>query len=143
MSEQEKFEQIEEPQDNHPSRRERRAQRRADRQAGGSGWFVGLILIVIGGLYLLHDMGYIPAFTNWWALFLLLPGVGVFSAALAAYRKNDGHWTPDVLGLLLFSLLFFGMTAVFLFELNFGWLLPLFLIAAGLLLLFSPKLAQR
>ncbi|MCL4262946.1 MAG: hypothetical protein KJ069_07010 [Anaerolineae bacterium] len=143
MSEQDKFEQVNESQDSYPSRRERRAQRRADRQAGGFGWFAGLILIVIGGLYLLHDAGYLPALTNWWALFLLLPGAGVLSAALGAYRQNGGHWTSDVLGLLLFSLLFFGMTAVFLFGLNFGWLLPLFLIAAGLLLLFSPKLAQR
>lgn len=143
MSQQEKFEKVEVPEDGYPSRRERRAQRRAARQSGGFGWFIGLLLIVIGGLYLLQDMGYLPTFTNWWALFLLLPGVGVLSAAISAYRQNGGHWTTEVMGLFLGSLLFFGITAVFLFELNYGWLLPVFLIAAGLLLLFSPKLAHH
>ena len=102
-----------------------------------------MLLIVIGGLYLLQDGGYLPTFTNWWALFLLLPVVGVLSAAIGAYRQNGGHWTSEVIGLFLGSLLFFGITAVFLFELDYSWLLPVFLIAAGLLLLFSPKLAHR
>ncbi|MFO7678916.1 MAG: hypothetical protein R6X34_02605 [Chloroflexota bacterium] len=125
------------------TRRERIDERRAKRQSGNLGWLMGLVFIGIGVFYLLYQFGYVTALTNWWALFLLLPGVGTLSAALGGYRRNGGHWTPEVIGLLLGSLLFFGVTAVFLFELNYSWVLPLFLIAAGLLLLFSPKLTRR
>ncbi|HEX6383589.1 MAG TPA: hypothetical protein VF177_02860 [Anaerolineae bacterium] len=146
MSDQAKFEEENEVQDRYTSRRqersERRAERRASRQAGGLGWLVGLVFIAIGVLYLLQDTGIMPALTNWWALFLLLPAVGTLSAALGAYRRNGGHWTADVTGPFLGGLLFLGLTAVFLFGLNFGWLWPLFLIAAGLLLLAGPLLGR-
>jgi hypothetical protein len=117
---------------------EQRAARRADRQAGGLGWIGGLVLIAIGVLYLLHDYGVLPTLTNWWVLFLLLPGIGTLSAAIGAYRRNGGQWTMEVTGPFIGGLLFLGMTAVFLFDLDYGWLWPLFLIAAGLLLLAVP-----
>jgi len=146
MSEQNKFEQMDDFQDRTPLRRpehlERRAERHATRRAEGSGWMVGLVLIAIGGLFLLHNAGILPTFTNWWALFLLLPGVGTLSAALGAYQRNGGHWTAEVTGPFLGGLLFLGLTALFLFDLNYGWLWPLFLIAAGLLLLFRPTLSR-
>lgn len=116
-------------------RSERRAARRADRQAGGLGWIGGLVLITVGVLFMLNNYGVIPTLTNWWALFLLLPGLGILSAALGAYRRNGGQWTMEVTGPFVGGVLFLGMTTVFLFELNYSWLWPLFLIAAGLLLL--------
>ena len=68
MSDQNNFEQMNNTQDKHTSRRQERqdhrAQRRADRQAGGLGWMAGLVLIAIGVLYLLHDAGILPTFTN-------------------------------------------------------------------------------
>jgi hypothetical protein len=123
-------------------RRERRAQRRADREAGGLGWMAGLVLMAIGVLYLLHNAGILLAFTNWWALFILLPGFGTLSAALGAYQRNGRHWTGEVTGLFLGGLLFVALTAVFLFNLSYSWLWPLFLIAAGLFLLFRPALSH-
>ena len=143
MSDQNK---LDETQNEYNSRRqeriERRAERRADRQAGGLGWFGGLVLITIGVLYLLHDYGVLPTLTNWWALFLLLPGLGTLSAAIGAYRRNGGQWTMEVTGPFIGGLLFLGLTAVFLFDLNYSWLWPLFLIAAGLLLLAAPMLSR-
>jgi len=116
-------------------RRERRAQRRADRQAGGWGWLVGLVFITIGVLYMLYVNGILPSLANWWALFLLLPAVGTLSAAFGAYRHSGDFWSLEVIIPFLFGMFFLGLTAVFLFGLNFGLLWPLFLIAAGLLLL--------
>jgi hypothetical protein len=130
------------PNSRRQERLERRAARRAGRQAGGVNWLIGFVLIAFGVLFLLVNAGILPALTNWWALFMLLPAVGVFSAALGAYRRNGGHWTPEVTGLLVGGLLFVALTAVFLFELNYGLLVPLFLIAAGLLLLAGPVLSR-
>jgi hypothetical protein len=122
---------------------ERREERRAEREAGGFSWMIGLILIVIGGLYLLQETGILPGFTNWWALFMLLPAAGVFSAAVGAYRRSGGQLTPEVIGLLVGSLLFVAMTGFFLFGVSFTWFVPLFLIAAGLFILFGPMVARR
>jgi hypothetical protein len=122
---------------------ERREERRSERESGGFSWMIGLILIVIGGLYLLQETGILPGFTNWWALFMLLPAAGVLSAAVGAYRRNGGQFTPDVIGLLVGASLFLVMTGFFLFGVNFTWFVPLFLIAAGLLILFGPMVARR
>jgi cation transport ATPase len=122
---------------------ERREARRAEREAGGFSWMIGLILIIIGGLYLLQQTGILPGFTNWWALFMLLPAAGVFSAAVSAYRRSGGQFTPEVIGLLMGSLLFLAITAFFLFGVSFTWFVPLFLIAAGLFILFGPIVARR
>lgn len=147
MSEQGKLEQNSDIQSGGPSprqeRSDRRAERRADRQEGGLVWVAGLVLIAVGVLYFLHDFGYLPTFTNWWALFLLLPAVGTLSAARGAYQRNGGHWTFEVAGPFIGGLLFLGLTAVFLFDLNYGWLWPLFLIAAGLLLIAAPMLSRN
>ena len=142
-----KIEQKGDTQGEHTSSRqeriERREERRAARRAGALGWIAGLILIVIGALYLLQDFGILPEFTNWWALFMLLPAVGTLSAALGGYRRNGGHWTPEVTAPFLAGLLFLDITAVFLFNLNYDWLWPLFLIAAGLFLLAAPMLSRN
>jgi hypothetical protein len=139
MSVQDKYEETIDNQDGAYSRRqtrlERRAERRANRYAGGLGWLAGLILVLIGALYLLNEIEVLPEMTNWWALFLLLPAVGILSAGLGAYRRNSGRWTPAVVFPLLGGVLLVGLSAAFLFGIDFGWLWPLFLIAGGLLLL--------
>jgi fatty acid desaturase len=138
MAVQDKYEATKDDQDSsEPSRRQRRLAHRADRQAGGLGWLVGLILVVIGLLYLLSELGIVSEVTNWWALFLLLPAAGFLSGAVGAYRRNGGRWTPEAVLPLLGSLLLAALAAAFLFGINFSWLWPLLLIAAGLLLLIG------
>ena len=146
MSKEEKFDQMNDTQDGYVSRRqtrrERIVERRANRQEGGLGWLIGLVFIGIGVFYLLYEFGYVSALQNWWALFLLLPGIGTLSAALGGYRRNGGHWTPEVTLPFIGGLLFLSLTAVFLFDLKYNWLWPLFLIAAGLLLVASSLLTK-
>jgi hypothetical protein len=130
------------PMSRRQERLQRRAERRANRYAGGLGWLAGLILIGIGAIYLLNELGILPELTNWWALFLLLPAVAALSAGVGAYRHNGGRWTPAVVFPLLGSLLLASLAAAFLFGFDYGWLWPLFLIAGGLLLLagtFFPR----
>ncbi len=122
--------------DKYRSRQEARLERRATRRAG-RGWLGGILLIALGALFLLQNVGYFPGFTNWWALFLLLPTLGIFSAALRTYQQNENQWNRQVMGLLLGGLFLFGFMIVFLFDLNLGLFGPLFLIGAGVLLLFG------
>jgi hypothetical protein len=124
-------------------RMERRAERRANRQAGGLGWVGGVILITIGVIYLLTNFGFLPTFDNWWALFILLPGLGTASAAIGGYRRNGGQLSFEVVMPLVASFFFLGLTLVFLFELNYTLVLPIFLITAGILMLFRPIFGQH
>jgi hypothetical protein len=117
----------------------RRSARRADRRAAGWGWLGGIVLIAIGALLMLQNAGYFPQFSNWWALFILLPAAGSFSAGLGAYRRSGDLWTREVVGLFLAAALFASLTAVFLFNLNLSIFGPLLMIGAGLLLLFGPR----
>lgn len=135
MSDQDTLEQMDDSMSRRAERKERVAQRRADRRDGGFGWMAGLVLIAVGILFMLYQYGILTNLTNWWALFMLLPGVGVFSAAVSAFRRNGGHWTGEVVGLLFATLFFVAMTAAFLFGFNLSWIWPLFIIGAGLLLL--------
>lgn len=144
MSDQTKLEPKSDTQGGYPSRRqariERRSARRADRQAGA--WLGGVLLIALGALFMLQNTGYVASFSNWWALFILLPAFGSFSAGWGAYQRNGGEWTREAVGPMLAGLLFLGLTAVFLFDLHYSWLWPLFLIAAGLLVLAAPMLSR-
>lgn len=128
-------------QDEQSSRAQRRAERRAARGEGG--WIVGIVLIAIGAIFMLQYAGFIPDFTNWWALFLLIPGVGTLSAALTAYRHNGGQWTTAVTVPLIAGLFFVFLTASFLFEFGLGLFWPLLLIGGGLLLLLKPRLTHN
>lgn len=146
MATQDKYDEAKVAQDGSLSARQkrvaRRAERRAGRQAGGMGWLVGVVLIAIGLVYLLTNSGIMSNLTNWWALFLLIPAAAILSAAVGAYRHNGGQWTMAVVGPLLGSLLLAGLSAALLFGFDYGWLWPLFLIAAGFLLLAGTFLSR-
>ena len=141
MSDQIKLEQKSDIQDKPTSRRqeriERRSVRRADRRAGG--WLWGVLLIALGALFMLQNAGYMASFSNWWALFILLPAFASFSAGWGAYQRSGGQWTRETVGPMLAGLFLLGLTAVFLFNLNLSLFGPLLLIGVGLLLLFGRR----
>ncbi|MFN2138061.1 MAG: LiaF transmembrane domain-containing protein, partial [Candidatus Promineifilaceae bacterium] len=135
MSDQDGFEQENGSRSRRAERRARIDERRDGRYEGGFGWMAGLVFIAIGVCYFLYQYGYLPALANWWALFLLLPAVGTLAAAVGAYRRRKHLWAPEVVGLFIAAIFFFSLTAAFLFSVDFSWLWPLFLIAAGLVLM--------
>ncbi len=122
------------------SRHRKRAERRETRNGGGLGPFAALVLIAVGTLYLLQQAKILPSLTNWWALFLLLPALGMISAGIGAFQQNGHEWTRVVVLPFLGGLLMVGLTAVFFFGLSLGWLWGLFLIAGGLLMIAMPML---
>ena len=53
-----------------------------------SGWILGLVLIAVGGVFLLQNSGFPVLVGNWWALFILIPAIGAFAAAWTLYQQT-------------------------------------------------------
>jgi hypothetical protein len=124
--------------DRRAARRQRRAERLADPSRGGA-WIAGVILIVLGGMFLLRNTGNLdlPLLENWWALFILIPAIGAFDTALRAYRNADNQVTAVVGSSLLVGLVLTAVSAAFFFEISWGYFGPLLIIATGIGIIFN------
>ena len=102
----------------------------------GGTWVTGLILILLGAMFLLRNTGTfdIP-FTNWWALFILIPAIGAFDSARRLYRDADNQLTAPARGSLLVGLVLTFITISFLFNLNMAVFGPVLIILTGIALL--------
>jgi uncharacterized integral membrane protein len=112
------------------ARREARWQRRAGRHYG---WIGGAILILLGLVFLLQNIG-ISFLENWWALFILIPAFWAYVAAWDTYKDN-GHMTRAAAGSLIVGILLTILSLVFLLNLAVGLFSPVLLIVGGLALL--------
>ncbi len=130
------------PQDWREMRREERRERieaRLERRfSGSSGWIGGAVLILIGIIFLLQNLGgfYLQ---NWWALFILIPALGAFGSAWNQYQ-HTGRLTAGARGSLIGGFVLLLISAFFLFGLSFGNFWPILLILAGLALLANAML---
>ncbi len=116
----------------------RREERRAQRGSATTAWVGGVILILLGIIFLLQNVrGFY--LNNWWALFILIPAVGSFADAWNGYRQS-GRLSRRVRGALISGCVFSLVTAAFLFNWNWGVVLPVLLIIWGLTLLLNSLL---
>jgi peptidoglycan/LPS O-acetylase OafA/YrhL len=121
-------------------REERRARRQARRESrSGGSWIIGSILVALGIVFLFQNMG---TFTldNWWALFILIPILGVFEEAWRSYKKADGHLTKRARGLILVGLVLVLVMVALLLEISWKFFGPLLLILAGIGILINMAL---
>ena len=142
--------QSSEPSQQPPTYRSLREQRRAERwarrearweqRAGRPGfwWVGGAFLVLLGVVILLDNMG-VTTLKNWWALFILFPAYGTFTAAIASFQ-NHGRLTRGSVGSFVWGVLFTALTLVFLFNLDLGLYWPVLLIAGGVGLLITAVL---
>lgn len=121
---------------------EQRAEHPVARQSGW--WLFGAILIVVGILLFLQNLG-MTTFDNWWALFILIPAGGALTAAWRSWSAHGDWFSPAVIAPLIVGLVLLGVTAVFLFELsvNWGWVGPLLLIVIGVSVLLGGFSVRR
>jgi peptidoglycan/LPS O-acetylase OafA/YrhL len=134
-----------EPYDRHEARRQRRAERREARGIpGGSTWVVGLILIVLGGTFLMQNMGnfYFP-FTNWWALFILIPALGSLDRAYRSYKNSGDQFTGFARNSTFVGVILLIVTGLFLFNLSWIYYGPLLLILVGLGVLLNSVFPSK
>jgi hypothetical protein len=105
----------------------------APRREHETNWIPGVILIVLGAIFLLGTLtGY--QLQNWWAVFLLIPALGGLTEAYRRYRGGEG-FTRRVQSNLFIGLLLTALACVFLFNLNMALFGPLLLVLLGVLIL--------
>ncbi len=107
-----------------------------DRSRGPGAWIAALILIAVGAVFLLQNLGYgIPG--NWWALFVLIPAGFAFAGAWRAYDQNGQRFGTGVVGPLITGIVLVALTLMFLFNLDVDWNIvwPVILIIIGALAL--------
>lgn len=104
----------------------------------GMGWVPGLVLIGIGGFFLLNNFTNFEL-DNWWALFILIPAFGSLGNFMRAWRK-DGRINGEARGSLIGGLILFFVASIFLFNLDWGTVWPFFLIIGGVGALLSGLL---
>ncbi|MGH2582544.1 MAG: hypothetical protein ACRDFQ_06575 [Anaerolineales bacterium] len=98
-------------------------------------WMPGIILILIGTIFLLRNLtGF--ELENWWALFILIPALGNFTRAVGLYRSS-GQIDRGVRARLFWGLLLTTLSISFLLNLDVGFFWPVFVILAGLGLLLG------
>jgi FtsH-binding integral membrane protein len=132
--------------DRHEERRQRREARREalGMSGSGSGWIVGLVLILVGVGFLLQNMGIFSiSLKNWWALFILIPAIGALETALRLYRSADNRLTAAARGSLVVGLVLTLVTVIFLFDLSWTIFGPILIILAGVGLLLSAMMPER
>jgi hypothetical protein len=106
-------------------------------KAQGFAWG-GLMLIGIGVVFMLQTMGLLPHDFNWWALFILMPAAAMFYQAWQAYRQTE-RFDNRIRGLLIGASAVTLVAFIFLFDLSWGMMWPIFLILAGILVFVTAR----
>jgi hypothetical protein len=94
-------------------------------------WIGGAVLIGLGVIFLLQNFMNINI-GNWWALFIMIPAMGAFGRAWQAYNEGGSQLNSAARRSLFGGLLLTMLTAVFLFNLSWSVIGPVFLILIGL-----------
>jgi peptidoglycan/LPS O-acetylase OafA/YrhL len=105
----------------------------------GQIWFA-VALIVIGAIFLLRNYAGLEI-GNWWALFFLIPAVGSLASAWSSWRS--GMHPAAVTGQLVGGLILLSVAAIFLLELQWSKIWPVFLILFGVGALLPSLLGRR
>ncbi|MHB1132946.1 MAG: LiaF transmembrane domain-containing protein [Chloroflexota bacterium] len=97
----------------------------------------GLVLV---GLGLVFMLGNLTGFYlhNWWALFILIPGLAALTRAYDLYRAA-GQVTPAMRSPLISGLVILMVAASFLLGMSWNLLWPLVLVLVGLGIFFTPS----
>jgi len=113
-------------------------ERRPFRGDASSNWVAGVVLVLIGLIFLSQNLfGF--GLNNWWALFILIPAASQLTKAYQMYR-SEGRLSAQGRGALLGGAFLCFLAFAFLFGINFGLVWPVLLIAAGLIILINGRL---
>ncbi len=92
-------------------------------------WFVGIVLIALGVVFLLENFGYVFS-ENWWALFIYVGAAAVFANMWREWR-HAGWFDSKAAGSLTFGLVLTTVATIFILNLEWDLYWPLILVAVG------------
>ena len=103
--------------------------------SGTESWAWGGSLVLIGVLYLLNNFGAtFIRIQNWWAIFILAPGLSMLARALRRYQET-GKATRGSRRAGIWGIITIGIALSFLFGMGWAIIWPALLIAGGVYLL--------
>jgi hypothetical protein len=104
-------------------------------------WALGLIVIIIGIIFLGRNAGWFGSwdFDNWWALFILIPAFGSFAGAWRSYNANARRLSGDAARGFMVGLFLLAVTVILLLQLDWGKVWPVLLVVVGIGLLLGWK----
>jgi hypothetical protein len=107
---------------------------------GWSNSWLGVALVAFGLVFLVQNyFGF--ELHNWWALFILIPAIGSFGAAYSVWREHGN--TTAAAGSLTMGVLFTAVAAIFLMDVPWGRVWPVFVILAGVAMLIPNFITRR
>jgi hypothetical protein len=95
-------------------------------------WVGAVVLIGLGVFFLLTNFGVLPHINNWWALFILLGTAGAWGSAWRIYQNNGHRVNGAVTGAFIGGLFPLAVALIFLLDMDWGRIWPVFLIIAGI-----------
>ncbi len=98
----------------------------------------GIALIGIGVVFLLREMNLLPFEFNWWALFILLPALAIYYRAWQMYRATE-RVDRRLRTMLVGATAMFIVALIFLLDLSWGIVWPIFIILAGVMALANAS----
>lgn len=97
----------------------------------------GIALIVVGIVYLLDTLGIVGLrINNWWAIFILVPGINLLTRAWF-YTRESGTFSGRASRSALWGSVLVLLSFTYFFDLDITLMFPFILIGSGLYLLLS------
>jgi hypothetical protein len=94
-----------------------------------------LVLIALGIIFLLQSNGFVVNFA-WWAVFILIPGALILGRGIMTYSQT-GSLDSATRGSITGGTILLMVGAIFLFDLDWGKVWPVFLIVPGVFMLMG------
>ena len=88
-------------------------------------------LIIVGGIFLLRNLDLLPIYSNWWALLMLVPLFFLGQRILELRSKHGGNLPAAARGPVTGFLSVALVMIIFLLDLDWGEVWPLFIILVG------------
>ncbi|MBT3251895.1 MAG: hypothetical protein HN729_12775 [Candidatus Marinimicrobia bacterium] len=93
-------------------------------------YWTGALLVLLGIYLLLEKSGYIPELENWWALFIVLPGLATIGSAYKSLM-DEGIITRRIIDRIASGVTIMFVGCVMLFGWQWSRIWPVFLIIIG------------
>jgi hypothetical protein len=98
--------------------------------------FIGVVLVILGIVFFLQQTGHLTENFNWWALFILIPAVSSLTGMYYAIR-NSGTFNQTARSAAGTAVVFFTLSFMFLFALDWTIYWPLMVLAVGFSILIG------